>query len=394
MHSQRFLFIVLAIAFVLIGISPKTLESRANNIQRAAQKEITFSKDVAPIFYKKCIICHRPGNIGPMSLITYKEARPWSRAIKEKLLSRQMPPSQADQLTVKEIDTIVGWVYQGAKEGNYADLPDVPVLTDTGRPLSKTDKSNETTTNSFDNMKPASRPEYPGGRVEVGKNERRIALIIGNGLYKEAPLRNPVNDARAIATALREFGFDVTLQENLPKREMEEQVRIFGRKIKTGAVGLFYFSGHGIQVNGRNYLIPIGHNIEKEQDIEFEAVDAGRVLAEMEAAENRLNIVILDACRNNPFARAFRSETRGLAIMTAPSGSIVAYSTGPGSIASDGDGENGLYTQELLNNIRQPGLRIEDIFKRVRVGVKAKSNGKQVPWETSALEGDFYFERN
>jgi hypothetical protein len=222
---------------------------------------------------------------------------------------------------------------------------------------------------------------------------KRFALVVGNGAYNDAPLRNPANDARDVAQALRRLGFQVIERENLNKRGMEEAIRIFGKNLKAGGAGLFYFSGHGAQVNGRNYLVPIGHNIEKEQDVEFEAVDAGRILAEMEAAENQVNILILDACRNNPFTRSFRSGDRGLALMKALSGTIIAYSTAPGSVASDGEGENGLYTQELLNSIQTPALKIEDVFKRVRLAVKRRSNGKQIPWETSALEGDFYFVR-
>jgi uncharacterized caspase-like protein len=194
-----------------------------------------------------------------------------------------------------------------------------------------------------------------------------------------------------MSEALRGFGFDVIQRENLSKREMEEQIRAFGKKLKTAVVGLFYYSGHGAQVKGISYLIPVGHNIEKEQDVEYEAVDASRVISEMGASENQLNIVILDACRDNPFPGSTRSSTRGLAVMTAESGTIIAYSTAPGSVASDGEGRNGLYTQELLANIRKPGLKIEEVLKRVRVAVKEKSHGQQVPWETTALDGDFYF---
>lgn len=243
--------------------------------------------------------------------------------------------------------------------------------------------------NSARPVKPVDANKSPG--VEVINEQKRVALIIGNSAYPDMPLLNPVNDARDMAEALRGLGFEVTTGENLNKREMEEHIRAFGKRIAGAGVGLFYFSGHGLQVNGYNYLLPVRARIEKEQDVEYEAVEAGRVLAEMEAARNRLNIVILDACRNNPFARSFRSATRGLAVMNAPSGTLVAYSTAPGSIASDGEGKNGLYTQELLNGIRTPGLKIEDVFKRVRVGVKEKSGGKQIPWESSALDGDFYF---
>jgi formylglycine-generating enzyme required for sulfatase activity/uncharacterized caspase-like protein len=221
--------------------------------------------------------------------------------------------------------------------------------------------------------------------------EKRIALVIGNASYSVSPLTNPVNDARDIAAALRGVGFDVTLRENINQRQMVEEILAFGKKLRSGGVGLFYFAGHGIQVGGRNFLVPIGAKIEREEDVEFEAVDAGRVLAELAKADNNLNIIVLDACRNNPFARSFRSASQGLAYMSAPSGTVVAYSTAPGSVASDGAGRNGLYTEELLKNIRQPGLRIEDVFKRVRVGVRSKTSGNQVPWESVSLEGDFYF---
>ena len=194
-----------------------------------------------------------------------------------------------------------------------------------------------------------------------------------------------------MADALRNLGFDVTQRENLTKRQIEEEVRAFGKKLRAGVIGLFYFSGHAMQLGGSNFLIPVGGNIEKEQDVEFEAVDVGGVVAEMEAAENHLNIVIPDACRNNPFMQTFRSASRGLALMKAPSGTLIAYSTSPGSIASDGKERNGLYTQELLKQIRQPSLKIEEVFKRVRIAVKEKSGGKQLPWETSSLDGEFYF---
>jgi uncharacterized caspase-like protein len=221
--------------------------------------------------------------------------------------------------------------------------------------------------------------------------EKRIALVIGNASYSVSPLTNPVNDARDIAAALRTVGFDVTLRENINQRQIVEEILGFGKKLCGGGVGLFYFAGHGIQVGERNSLVPIGANIEKEEDVEFEAVDAGRVMAELAKAENNLNIIILDACRNNPFARSFRSSSRGLAYMSAPTGTVIAYATAPGSVASDGTGRNGLYTEELLKNIRQPGLRIEDVFKRVRAGVRGKTGGNQVPWESVSLEGDFYF---
>lgn len=221
--------------------------------------------------------------------------------------------------------------------------------------------------------------------------ERRFALVVGNGSYAAAPLSNPVNDARDIAAALRECGFEVTLRENLTQNEMKKEIRAFGRKIKGGGVSLFYFAGHGIQVSGSNYLIPVGADITTEEQVEYEAVELGMVLAEMKAARAKTNIIILDACRNNPYERAFRSTIYGLALTNAPTGTLIAYATAPGTVAADGTGRNGVFTQEVLNHIRVPGLTIENLFKRVRVAVQARTNGRQVPWENSSLSVDFYF---
>lgn len=223
--------------------------------------------------------------------------------------------------------------------------------------------------------------------------EKRTALIIGNARYGDGPLRNPVNDARAMASTLRGMGFEVMLHTDISQRDMKVAIRNFGEEIKrNGGVALFYFAGHGMQVNGNNYLIPVGAQIERELDVELESVELYRVMGEMEEADNRMNIVILDACRNNPYTRALRSKTgEGLNITAAPSGTYIAFATAPGSVAADGDGANGLYTQELLFALKTPGLKIEDVFKRVRKQVRIKSNGAQIPWENSSIEGDFYF---
>ena len=220
---------------------------------------------------------------------------------------------------------------------------------------------------------------------------RRIALVIGNSNYQSAPLRNPVNDARAMAKTLRQLGFDVRELLDAGQADMKRAIWDFGKKLRDGGVGLFYFSGHAVQVGGENYLVPVGARIEMEPDLELEAVRATRVLAEMDKANNGLNIVILDACRNNPFVRSFRSPARGLAQMRAPVGTLLAYATAPGSVAADGSGANGLYTSELLAAMTVPGLKVEDVFKRVRTGVRDKSGDRQVPWESTSIEGDFYF---
>ena len=222
--------------------------------------------------------------------------------------------------------------------------------------------------------------------------ENRLALVIGNGDYLMGPLPNPVNDARSMARALRNVGFDVMLRENVSNQtEMKRTIREFGQKLKEYNVGMFYYAGHGIQKDGYNFLVPVNAQINSEEEVEYECVDAGFVVALMDAADSRVNIIVLDACRNNPFARTFRSTRQGLVSMNAPAGTIIAYATSPGKTALDGSGVNGLYTQELLYQIQRPGLKIEDVFKNVRIEVMRKSDSKQVPWESSSLTGDFYF---
>jgi Caspase domain len=229
------------------------------------------------------------------------------------------------------------------------------------------------------------------GKASAG-GERRVALVIGNAAYDMAPLRNPVNDARAMAATLRTLGFEVTALENAALTDMKRAIDDFGDSLRSGGgVGLFYFSGHGIQINGRNFIIPVGVRVKGERDVEYESVDVGRVLGKMEDAGNRMNLVILDACRDNPFARSFRSAASGLATIDAASGTFVAYATAPGRTADDGTGANGLYTEQLIRYMRTPGLKVEDVFKRVRIDVEKSSGGKQVPWESSSLKGDFYF---
>jgi hypothetical protein len=228
-------------------------------------------------------------------------------------------------------------------------------------------------------------------KSEAMAREHRVALIIGNGQYRFSPLLNPVNDARAISEALHSMGFQVTLLENATIRQMSDAARTFGDTLQRGGVGLFFYAGHGMQIKGRNYLIPVGADIQREDEVAFNAFDAGRLLEKMEVARSRVNIVILDACRNNPFSRSFRSSSQGLAQMDAPIGSYLSFATAPAKVASDGNDGNGLFTQHLLKAMRTPGLKIEEVFKRVRVKVMADSDGQQIPWDNSSLTGDFYF---
>jgi hypothetical protein len=220
----------------------------------------------------------------------------------------------------------------------------------------------------------------------------RLALIIGNGAYENSPLKNPINDALDMAQALKKIDFEVIHKENVvEKKSMEESIYQFEKRLQKGWVGLFYFAGHGIQVNGKNYLIPTEAVIPDEVAVRYEAVDVDKILEAMLNAGNDLNIVILDACRDNPFARCFRSSIRGLAQIDAPKGSLIAYATSPGKTAADGDGRNGVYTGHLLRHMMTPGLKIEEILKRVRNDVLEETAGKQTPWESTSLRGEFYF---
>lgn len=224
--------------------------------------------------------------------------------------------------------------------------------------------------------------------AQVPREEPRLALLIGNSAYRESPLRNPVNDVRAMAQRFKELGFTVLVHENATKRTMEAAIIEFGRRLTEGGVGAFYYAGHGLQVRGRNYLVPVDAEIEDEASTRVAAVDVELLLEQMAEAKNRVNMVILDACRNNPFERRMRGGSRGLAAVDAARGTLVAYATAPGSVAADGDGKNGLYTEELLEALREPGLKIEEVFKRVRINVARRSKGAQTPWESSSLTGD------
>lgn len=223
--------------------------------------------------------------------------------------------------------------------------------------------------------------------------ENKTALIIGNTNYKVGKLKNPVNDARDLSSTLEELGFTVITKYDVGLSEMKDAMREFKREItnKKG-IALFYYSGHGVQRNGVNYLIPVDADIQYQYEVEDQSIKGDYVLRMLEFIKNPLNIVILDACRNNPFPGSYRSADRGLAQpLVNPTGSIIAFSTAPGKVASDGIGDHGLYTQELIKAIEMPGLSIEEVFKITRRNVALLSNQQQIPWENSSLLGDFYF---
>jgi uncharacterized caspase-like protein len=225
--------------------------------------------------------------------------------------------------------------------------------------------------------------------------EKRVALLIGNGSYSDKPLKNPVNDAEDLAKVLGGLGFEVTLKKNLKADQMKEAIAEFGDRLaQSKGVGLFYYSGHGVQVKGNNYLLPVGREFKRERDVELFAVEARTVLGRMEEGGNALNIVILDACRDSPLPAESRSSgSRGLARMDTPTGSLVAFATAPNSTASDnGEERNGLYTKHLMQALQEPGLRLEDVFGKVRIAVENASNRRQSPEEITKLRGEpFYF---
>jgi uncharacterized caspase-like protein len=224
----------------------------------------------------------------------------------------------------------------------------------------------------------------------------RVALVIGNGAYENAAqLANPPNDASDVATALRHIGFDVVEGHDLTKRDMEGKIREFGRKLDSAGLALFFYAGHGLQVSGRNYLVPIDAKLDRSADLNFEAFDVNLVLQQMEA-EKRVNLVFLDACRDNPLARSLarsmgtRSAAvgQGLATIQGNVGTMIAYATQPDNVAMDGEGRNSPFTTALLKYIDTPGLEISSLMKRVRSDVVAATRDRQVPWDHSSLMGD------
>ena len=223
--------------------------------------------------------------------------------------------------------------------------------------------------------------------------KNRVALVIGNANYKFAPLNNPVNDARDMAKSLRSVGFDVIKKENASWEDMDKAITAFQKKLGKGVVGLFYFSGHGIQIDDQNYLIPVDLPELSVRHVKYRSILAGDVLTAMQQSNNSMNVVILDACRDNPFKSLGKSMKKGLARSEkVPSGTLIAYATSPGDTAADGNGRNSPYTAGLLAYLHKPNLPIEMMFKRVRNAVLQKTNNRQTPWESSSLDGDdFYF---
>jgi hypothetical protein len=219
----------------------------------------------------------------------------------------------------------------------------------------------------------------------------RHALVIGNNAYPGNELRSAVNDARDVAAALKQSGFEILLRENATRDGMFQAIQEFGGKLRDGDVALFYFAGHAIQVRDRNYLIPVDAKVKQEDDVTFYSLDVAEVLQRMDRARTRANLLILDACRDNPFSSTVRFSSVGLAQMSAPPGTLIAYATAPGQVAREGTGRNGVFTKHLLRHMSTANQPVELTLKRVREGVLADTKGQQVPWDSSSLRGDIVF---
>lgn len=236
------------------------------------------------------------------------------------------------------------------------------------------------------------------------RTERRIALVIGNGAYKSAPLKNPTGDAEAVAASLKQLGYEVVLKRDTGLFDLVEALREFSVRASDSAVRLLFYAGHGIQARGRNYLLPVDVEPQSEDEIAAKAADVGQFIDRLSAIRHGLNIVVLDACRVNPFAGGvfvgpdgrrlkFRGVTpTGLAPLDAPVGTLVAFSTAPNGVALDGPvGAHSIYAKHLLMHLPTPGLPVEQLFKRVRIGVADETQRLQVPWESSSLTAEYCF---
>jgi formylglycine-generating enzyme required for sulfatase activity len=229
------------------------------------------------------------------------------------------------------------------------------------------------------------------GNAFAQQKEVRVALVIGNSTYKQAPLRNPANDARDMAAKLRSLGFTVIERSNLGIRQIGSTLREFRAKLTPGSVALVFYAGHGLQIKGENYLPAVDAEISGEEDVPNQSLAVRQIMDVLGDAKTRLNLVFLDACRDNPYARSFRSASRGLSKENAPSGTLISFATRPGSVASDGVGRNGLYTGALLAAMVEQNRPIEQVLKMVVTAVKAGSKNQQEPWTEGSIEGEFCF---
>jgi formylglycine-generating enzyme required for sulfatase activity len=221
--------------------------------------------------------------------------------------------------------------------------------------------------------------------------ENRVALVMGNSAYKSSPLKNPTNDAKDMAAKLKGMGFTVVERNNLTVKQIGSTLREFRSKLTPGSVALVYYAGHGLQIKGENYFPTVDAEIAGEEDVPNQSIAMRQIMDVLEDAKTRLNLVFLDACRNNPYQRSFRSSSDGLSKVNAPSGTLISFATRPGSVAADGTGRNGLYTGALLEAMDSRGDQIEQVLKRVVTRVKAGSKNQQEPWMEGSIDGEFCF---
>lgn len=228
--------------------------------------------------------------------------------------------------------------------------------------------------------------------VAAQNSQTHQALVIGNSHYSDMPLGNPVNDATAVSSLLKTAGFVTDTQLNTTRTNLIAAMDRFTKVIKQSQtkVVVFYYAGHGAQLDWRNYLVPVDAVVTKRADMQSRCVDLNNLLSQLSQIKDKTFIIILDACRDDPFGNRYKVESKGLSQFDAPVGSLLAYSTSPGKVASDGSGANGLYTENLVRELSSPNVRIEDALKRVRLNVRLASKGEQVPWETTSLESDVY----
>ncbi|MDE5880873.1 MAG: caspase family protein, partial [Muribaculaceae bacterium] len=225
--------------------------------------------------------------------------------------------------------------------------------------------------------------------------QKRIALVVGNGAYSGAPLRNTLNDASAIASELRGLGFEVIFVSDANKKKFDSAVNDFGLRARDYDVAMFYYAGHGIQYKGENFLVPVDATLSTQSDVEYECVNVNRILSKLEDSDVKMKIIALDACRNNPFERSWHrgaGSSRGLSAINVPIGTFISYATSPGTVAADGEGDHSPYTSALLQTLKERNLPIESVFKKVASIVVSTTGRAQLPWYTSSLfEGEFVF---
>ncbi|HSM42409.1 MAG TPA: caspase family protein [Afifellaceae bacterium] len=344
----------------VVGLTQEGDATHTRAVERIAELEKQVAQAGPPT--ENTAGANESGNADARRETLRQEKARYEALLKANVIS----PAEAE-VAIAKIDAILGAADPGA--------------------AAKAGTEKKTATSTPTNQAPKVTPLPP--------DERRVALVIGNSAYTNTTeLPNPQKDARLIAKSLTDVGFDVNLVIDATQSEMKRAMLEFGRALRKDATtGLFYYAGHGVQVRGRNYLIPVNASISAEDEIDLEGIDVNDFLRVMNDSRSRVNIVVLDACRNNPFARAFRSAGNGgLAPVQAPRGTFIAYATAPGHVALDGEGrENSPYTEALSRAIAQPGLSLESVFKRTRAEVLKATSEQQVPWETSSITGDFYF---